>query len=76
MRRTRISGERESERKGDDAEVCQAEQFLGRFHRTVTLPTLVAADKVEAHYKDGILSITLPKAEEAKPKHIDINVNG
>ena len=33
-------------------------------------------DKVKAHYRDGVLTITLPTTEEAKPKHIDINVNG
>jgi HSP20 family protein len=41
----------------------------------VTLPTPVAAEKVKAQYKDGILTITLPKTEEAKPKHIDVNVS-
>ena len=71
-----ISGERKSEQKHEDAEVYRAERFFGRFQRTVTLPTPVAADRVKAQYKDGILTITLPKTEEAKPKHIDINVNG
>ncbi len=71
----RISGERKSEQKHHDAEVYRAERFFGRFQRTVTLPTAVAAEKVKAQYKDGILSITLPKTEEAKPKHIDVNVN-
>ena len=69
-----ISGERKSEQKHQDAEVYRAERFFGRFQRTVTLPTPVAAEKVNAEYKDGILSITLPKTEEAKPKHIDVNV--
>jgi HSP20 family protein len=70
-----ISGERRSEEKHEDADVYRAERFFGRFQRTVTLPTPVAADKVKAQYKDGILTITLPKTEEAKPKHIDVNVN-
>ena len=70
-----ISGERKSEQKHEDAEVYRAERFFGRFQRTVTLPTPVAADKVKAEYKEGILSITLPKTEEAKPKHIDVNVS-
>jgi len=70
-----ISGERKSEQKHEDADVYRAERFFGRFQRTVTLPTPVAADKVKAQYKDGILTITLPKTEEAKPKHIDINVS-
>jgi HSP20 family protein len=70
-----VSGERKSEQKHEDAEVYRAERFFGRFQRTVTLPTPVAADKVKAQYKDGILNITLPKTEEAKPKHIDVNVS-
>jgi len=70
-----VSGERKSEQKHQDAEVYRAERFFGRFQRTVTLPTPVAAEKVKAHYQDGILAITLPKTEEAKPKHINVNVS-
>ena len=70
-----ISGERKAETKHEDAEVYRAERFFGRFQRTVTLPTAVAADKVKAAYKDGVLTITLPKTEEAKPKQIDVSVN-
>ena len=70
-----ISGERKSEQKHEDTEVYRAERFFGRFQRTVALPTPVAADKVKAQYKDGILTITLPKTEEAKPKHIDITAS-
>jgi len=70
-----LSGERKSEGKHEDAEVYRSERFFGRFQRTVTLPTPVAADNVKAQYKDGILIITLPKTEEAKPKHIDVHVS-
>jgi len=70
-----ISGERKSEAKHQDAEVFRAERFFGRFQRAVTLPAAVASDKVKAQYKDGVLTITLPKTEEAKPKQIDVNVN-
>jgi len=70
-----ISGERKDEEKHKDAEVYRAERFFGRFQRTVTLPTPVQSDKVKAQYKDGMLTVTLPKAEEAKPKHIDVTVN-
>lgn len=70
-----VSGERKSEDKYQDAEVYRAERYFGRFQRTVTLPTAVAADKVKAQYKDGILTITLPKTEEAKPKQIDVHIN-
>lgn len=69
-----ISGERKNESKFEDAEVYRSERFLGRFQRSVSLPTPVAADKVTAQYKDGILTITLPKTEEAKPKQIDVKV--
>ncbi len=70
-----ISGERKSEEKHSDAEVYRTERFFGRFQRTVTLPTPVAADKVKASYKDGVLTVTLPKTEEAKPKQIEVKVS-
>ncbi len=70
-----ISGERKTESKHEEGEVYRAERFFGRFQRTVTLPTAVAADKVKAAYNDGVLTITLPKTEEAKPKKIDVSVN-
>ena len=70
-----ISGERKAETKGEDTGVYHAERFFGRFQRTVALPAAVAADKVKAQYRDGVLTITLPKTEEAKPKQIDISVN-
>ena len=70
-----ISGERKTEKKCEEAEVYRAERFFGKFQRTVTLPAPVAADKVKAQYKDGVLTITLPKTEAAKPKQIEVNVN-
>ncbi len=70
-----ISGERKAETKSEDTEAYHTERFFGRFQRTVALPAAVAADKVMAQYHDGVLTITLPKTEEAKPKHIDISVN-
>ena len=70
-----ISGERKCADQPKDAEVYRSERFFGRFQRTVSLPTPVAVDKVKAQYRDGVLTITLPKAEEAKPKHIDVQVN-
>jgi HSP20 family protein len=70
-----ISGERKREEKFENAEVYRAERFVGRFQRTVGLPAPVAVDKVKAQYTDGVLTITLPKTEEAKPKQIDVQVN-
>jgi HSP20 family protein len=70
-----ISGERKSDEALKEAEVYRSERFFGRFQRTISLPTQVAVEKIKAQYKDGILSVTLPKAEEAKPKHIDVKVS-
>jgi HSP20 family protein len=67
-----ISGERKSEEKFADAEVYRSERFVGRFQRTIALPSAVANDQVKAQYKDGILTVTLPKTEEAKPKQISV----
>jgi HSP20 family protein len=68
-----ISGERKSETaEGDKAE--RTERYVGKFRRSISLPTQVDASKVTATYRDGILTVTLPKAEEAKPKQIQVNV--
>lgn len=69
-----VSGERKSEEEHKDAETYRSERFFGRFHRTMSLPKPVMGDKVAASYKDGILTVTLPKAEEAKPKQIQIKM--
>ena len=72
--RLSISGERKAEQKYEGAEVYRAERFVGRFQRTVTLPAPVAADQIKAQYKDGILTVRLPKSDEAKPKQIEVKV--
>jgi len=69
-----ISGERRTERKQEDAEVHRSERFVGRFQRTLSLPAPVVVDKITANYKDGLLTVTLPKTEEAKPRQIDVKV--
>ena len=70
-----IGGERKSETDGNGENAARTERFTGKFRRTITLPTRVDANKVSANYKDGILTVTLPKAEEAKPKQIQVNVS-
>lgn len=70
-----ISGERKADETHKDAEVCRSERFLGRFQRTIALPGSVQADKVTASYKDGILTVTLPKTEESKPRQIEVKVS-
>ena len=70
-----IGGERKSEEGGTGENASRTERFTGKFRRSVTLPTRVDANKVNATYKDGLLTVTLPKAEEAKPKQIQVNVS-
>lgn len=68
-----ISGERKQETKSEEG--SRTERFFGKFQRSVILPVPVNAEKVNATYKDGILTVVLPKAEEAKPKQIPVSVN-
>ena len=68
-----IAGERQSSSgEGESAE--RTERFSGKFRRSISLPTRVDASKVSATYKEGILTVTLPKAEEAKPKKVEVTV--
>lgn len=69
-----VSGERKHEFEGEEGKTFRSERYFGKFQRSVTLPTRVDTSKVVASYKDGVLWITLPKAEEAKPRHIEVNV--
>jgi len=69
-----ISGERKEEKR-ERSNPSRTERYFGRFQRTLTLPKMVDGSKVTAKYTDGILSVTLPKAEEAKPKHIEVHVS-
>lgn len=66
-----VSGERKEEPVADEKN-GRTERFVGKFRRSISLPTRVDASKVNATYKDGILTVTLPKAEEVKPKQIQI----
>lgn len=68
-----LSGERTREAKCDGD--CRSERFFGKFVRSVALPKTVVAEKTTASYKDGILTVTLPKAEEVKPRQIQVNIN-
>ncbi len=69
-----LRGERkfESEVKREDCH--RVERAYGTFSRSFTLPTVVDTEKIKADYKDGVLKVTLPQKEEAKPKQISIAV--
>lgn len=67
-----VSGERKNEKKYEAGETSREERVFGRFTRSLKLPKQVEAGKIKAVYKDGILTVTLPKAEESKPRQIAI----
>jgi HSP20 family protein len=69
-----ISGEKKFEKEDKDKNYHRVERSYGKFSRSMRISTPIVSDKIEAGYKDGILTISLPKAEEAKPKLIDVKV--
>ncbi len=69
-----VSGERKYEKSDDDKNYHHVERVYGSFTRTIRLSKDVDAQKISANYKNGVLEITLPKAEEVKPKAIEINI--
>ncbi len=69
-----IRGEKRQEKESKHDSVHRVERSYGSFQRSFTLPSSVKAEKIEATFVDGILTIALPKAEEAKPKQIDVKV--
>ena len=68
-----ISGERKRENSSNGDKAERTERYVGTFRRSIALPTRVDAGKVSATYRDGILTVTLPKAEEVKPKQIQVS---
>jgi HSP20 family protein len=70
-----VSGERKNEVEKKEGETFRSERYFGKFQRSITLPAAVDSGKVNASYKDGILTVELPKAEEAKPKQIEVSVS-
>lgn len=67
-----ISGERHNEKKYEGSQTSREERFFGRFTRSLKLPKQVDSGRIKAAYKDGVLTVTLPKTEEAKPRQIEI----
>jgi HSP20 family protein len=70
-----IKGEKKHETETKEASRYLSERVYGAFSRTIELPTSVDAKKIDASFKDGVLRVTLPKTEEAKPKQIEVKVN-
>jgi HSP20 family protein len=71
-----IKGERKMEKEVKEKNFYRMERSYGTFSRSFTLPPTVAADKVDASFENGVLTLTLPKREESKPKQIKVKVSG
>jgi HSP20 family protein len=69
-----IQGERKSAHEEKRDNYHRVERAYGGFARSFTIPSNVSADKIDAEFKDGVLRVTLPKREEAKPKQIQVKV--
>lgn len=70
-----IKGEKKFEKDVKEESYHRVERSYGAFQRAFALPSTVQQDKVKAKFRDGILEVTLPKAEEAKPKQIKVDVS-
>ena len=69
-----VRGERQWNQEVKQESYYRGERWYGKFERSLPLPMPVQADKVTAKYRDGVLTITLPKVEEIQPKEIKIDV--
>lgn len=70
-----ISGERVQEKETKDAKWHRVERSFGKYFRSFSLPKEIKQDNIKAEFKDGQLTITIPKAEEVRPKEIEIKVS-
>jgi HSP20 family protein len=70
-----LSGERKLEQTANGVEYHRVERLSGRFTRSFYLPQTVKHDGIKATYRDGVLEVYVPKAEEAKPKQITVSVS-
>ena len=69
-----LSGEKKLKKESKENDVFRSERFTGTFQRSLALPEGVDAGKVAAELAHGVLTLTIPKAETAKPKRIDVKV--
>ena len=71
--RLTISGERKEEEKEETDNYLRKERYFGSFVRTFTLPAAVNEEDIKANFKEGVLTVTVPKAEVSKPKTVEID---
>jgi HSP20 family protein len=69
-----LRGEKKLEEEKKDKNYRLCERYFGEFVRTFTLPENVNKDGIEAEFKDGVLTVAIPKVEKAKPKQIEVKV--
>ena len=70
-----LKGERKFEKEVKNESYHRVERSYGSFARSFSLPNSISTDKVKAEFKDGLLTLTLPKREEAKPRTVKIDVS-
>ena len=70
-----LRGERKVDREVNRESYHRVERTYGSFSRSFTLPSVVDTEKIKAEYRDGVLHLTLPKKEEAKPRQISIKIS-
>lgn len=70
-----IRGERKFEKSVSEENFLRVERTYGAFSRSFSLPNTVNAEKIGAEYKNGVLTVTLPKREESKPRQVKVTVN-
>lgn len=70
-----VKGETKSDETIDEAQYHVRERRYGSFSRSIRFPVLVKSEGVQANFEDGVLTLNVPKAEEVKPKRIEIKVN-
>lgn len=71
-----IRGERKFEQQVKEDNYLRVERTYGSFSRSFSLPNTVNTDGIKAEYKNGVLTVELPKRAESKPKQVKVNVNG
>ncbi|HTY59612.1 MAG TPA: Hsp20/alpha crystallin family protein [Bacteroidota bacterium] len=69
-----VKGEKKQEKESKGSDYHRVERAYGSFQRSFSLPMAVRSGEIDASFSGGVLSITLPKAEEARPKQIDVKV--
>ncbi|RMF61255.1 MAG: Hsp20/alpha crystallin family protein [Calditrichaeota bacterium] len=69
-----VTGEKRAQKEDKDINYHRIERSYGRFERSFRVPSRIVSEKIDANFNNGVLTITLPKAEEVKPKEIEVKI--